>query len=178
MKLELIKYDNANCLEATWKEVITTIQEVEKEIEVDGVLTKKLVQIEVQIEVQAACVAYTDVQIDLLRADALKYGTSLNEYEDLITEVEANIYVLTDEELVLIAVENERQRISAIKSKAGEIITSKYSIIKQLNISNLLDGYSEEDKTKMIVFINSIRAISNKAELKGTALEDIDWGVL
>jgi hypothetical protein len=77
----------------------------------------------------------------------------------------------TDDEL-------NQQRISLIKRKAGNVISSKYSIIKQLNISNLLDGYSEEDKTKMIAFINSIRAISNKAELEGTALEDIDWGVL
>lgn len=99
MKLELIKYDNANCLEATWKEVTTTIQEFEKEIEVDGVLTKELVQEEVQTEVQVACVAYADVQIDLLRVDALQYGTSLDEYEDLIAEVEAGIVLPTEEEI-------------------------------------------------------------------------------
>ena len=76
----------------------------------------------------------------------------------------------TDEEL-------NQQRISLIKRKCGDIIESKYPLYKQLNIINLLDGYTQEDKTKMIDFINSIRAISNKAELERTALEDIDWGI-
>lgn len=73
--------------------------------------------------------------------------------------------------------EIETQRIASIKVKASEVINSRYSLFKQLNITNLLDGYTQEDKTKMIDFINSIRAISNKAELEGTALEDIDWGI-
>lgn len=76
----------------------------------------------------------------------------------------------TDEEL-------NKQRISLIKRKCGDIIESKYPLFKQLNITNLLDGYTQEDKTKMIDFINSVRTISNKAELEGTALEDIDWGI-
>ena len=89
MKLELIKYDNANCLEATWKEVTYTIQEVEKEIEVDGELTKELVKEEVQTEVQVACVAYDCSQMDLLKADAEKYGTDLSEYSELIELMES-----------------------------------------------------------------------------------------
>lgn len=76
----------------------------------------------------------------------------------------------TDEEI-------NQQRISLIKRKCGDIIESKYPLFKQLNITNLLDGYTQEDKTKMIDFINSVRTISNKAELEGTALEDIDWGI-
>ncbi len=71
--------------------------------------------------------------------------------------------------------ELNQQRISLIKRKCGDIIESKYPLYKQLNITNLLDGYTQEDKTKMIDFINSIRAISNKAELEGTAIDDIDW---
>jgi len=73
--------------------------------------------------------------------------------------------------------ELNQQRISLIKRKCGDIIESKYPLFKQLNITNLLDGYTQEDKTKMIDFINSVRTISNKAELEGTALEDIDWGI-
>ena len=76
----------------------------------------------------------------------------------------------TDEEL-------NQQRISLIKRKCGDIIESKYPLYKQLNITNLLDGYTQEDRIKMIDFINSIRAISNKAELEGTALEDIIWSI-
>ena len=71
--------------------------------------------------------------------------------------------------------ELNQQRISLIKRKCGDIIESKYPLYKQLNITNLLDGYTQEDKTKMINFINSIRAISNKAELEGTAIDDIEW---
>lgn len=76
----------------------------------------------------------------------------------------------TDEEI-------NQQRISLIKRKSGDIIESKYPLYKQLNITNLLDGYTQEDKTKMIDFINSIRTISNKAELEGTTLEDINWEI-
>lgn len=74
----------------------------------------------------------------------------------------------TDEEI-------EQQRILSIKAEAGRIIESKYSIFKQLNITNSLDGYTPEDKIEMIAFINAIRAISNKAELEGVALENINW---
>ena len=77
----LIKYDNANAIEVTWVE---TIEEVETVIH---------------------CQAYADVQIDLLRADAEKYGTSLDEYEDIIKEVESNIVYPTPEEIA----EQEKQ---------------------------------------------------------------------
>lgn len=90
IKLELIKYDNGNCLEATWKEVTTTIQEVEKEIEVDGdELTTELVQEEVQTESVVACIAYDCSQMDLLKADAEKYKTDLVEYQELIELMES-----------------------------------------------------------------------------------------
>ena len=71
----LIKYDNANCIEVTWVE---TIEEVETVIH---------------------CQAYADVQMDMLRADAEKYGTSLEEYKELIAEVESNIVLPSEEEI-------------------------------------------------------------------------------
>ena len=77
----LIKYDNANCIEVTWVE---TIKEIETVIH---------------------CQAYADVQMDMLRADALKYNTPLDEYEDIITEVEVNIVYPTPEEIA----EQEKQ---------------------------------------------------------------------
>ena len=78
---ELIKYDNANCIEVTWVE---TLEEVETVIH---------------------CQAYADVQMDMLRADAEKYGTNLDEYEELIAEVEAGIVMPTPEEIA----EQEKQ---------------------------------------------------------------------
>ena len=69
----------------------------------------------------------------------------------------------TEEEL------NE-QRIQAIKSKASELITSKYSIVWQLNHPRTDSRYINE-----YAWIDDIRAISNQAEIEGTNLEDIQW---
>ncbi len=50
IKLKLIKYDNANCLEATF----------------------------INEEIVIHCQAYADVQMDLLKEDCLKFGAKLN----------------------------------------------------------------------------------------------------
>ena len=65
--------------------------------------------------------------------------------------------------------EIEAQRIQAIKSKASELITSKYPDYKQLNIIRI--GGAELEA--MSAYIDSIREISNKAEQDGTKVEDI-----
>ena len=77
---KLIKYDNANCIEATWVEVeqITSTDEDGNEVVTDK-------------ETPIKCQSYDCTQMDMLRADALELGTSLEEYESLIAEVEANI---------------------------------------------------------------------------------------
>ena len=67
----------------------------------------------------------------------------------------------------------DAQRINKIKTKASELILSKYSIIWQLNHPRLDDTYKDD-----YAYIDGIRDISNKAEANGTALEDINWGVL
>lgn len=69
----------------------------------------------------------------------------------------------------------EQNRILSIKAKARDLIESKYPFYKQLNITNLLDGYTERDKTEMIDYINLIRKISNEGETNKTQLEDITW---
>ena len=61
----------------------------------------------------------------------------------------------------------------AIKQKTGQIINSKYDIYWQLNHPRLDASYANQYE-----WIDNIRAIGNKAELEGTALEDIDWGAL
>ena len=65
------------------------------------------------------------------------------------------------------------QRISQIKAKASELILAKYSIIWQLNHPRTDVNYASD-----YAYIDNIRNISNEAEANGTALEDIDWGVL
>ena len=67
--------------------------------------------------------------------------------------------------------EVEVQRIQAIKSKASELITSKYPDYKQLNIIRVQGAELEA----MSAYIDSIREISNKAEQDGTKVEDVQW---
>lgn len=62
--LNIIKYDNANALEATWLDADSK---------------------------QIASIAYADSQINLLRADVVKYGGDITPFEPLIADVEANI---------------------------------------------------------------------------------------
>ena len=67
--------------------------------------------------------------------------------------------------------EIEVQRIQVIKSKAAELISSKYPDYKQLNIIRI--GGAELET--MSAYIDSIREISNKAEQDGTKVEDVQW---
>ena len=63
------------------------------------------------------------------------------------------------------------RRVQAIKSKASEMINSKYPDYKQLNI--MRTGGAELEA--MSAYIDSIRKISNKAEQDGTKAEDVQW---
>lgn len=72
--------------------------------------------------------------------------------------------------------EIEQNRISFIKSKAQSLILSKYSLEKQSSAN--LGIYGEVYLQEMKDYISNIIRISNEAEANGTALEDIDWGVL
>ncbi|MCG3662509.1 hypothetical protein L5F37_03755 [Aliarcobacter butzleri] len=63
-------------------------------------------------------------------------------------------------------------RIEQIKAKANEIITSKYSIIWQLNHPRGVEEYKEA-----YAYIDAIRNISNKAEEDGLNVDEIDWKV-
>ena len=78
---EFIKYNNVNCIEVTWVENNEIIH----------------------------CQAYSDVQIDMLRADAKKYNTPLDEYEHIIKEVESNIVYPTPEEIAEQEIETKLQ---------------------------------------------------------------------
>ena len=85
------------------------------------------------------------------------------EYKQWLAEGNTPEPEFTEEEL------NE-QRIQAIKAKASELITSKYSIVWQLNHPRTDERYINE-----YTWIDNIRAISNTAEANGTNLEDIQW---
>lgn len=67
--------------------------------------------------------------------------------------------------------ELELQRIQTIKSKAAELISSKYPDYKQRNI--MRTGGAELEA--MSAYIDSIREISNQAEQDGIKVEDVQW---
>lgn len=69
----------------------------------------------------------------------------------------------------------EEQRVQQIASKCNQAIESVYPIYKQLNITNLLTPYTEEDREVMKAFIDSKRAICHKAIADGTKPEDVDF---
>ena len=73
--------------------------------------------------------------------------------------------------------ESEKDRIQKIESRCNKTIESVYPIYKQINITNLLTPYTEEDRDIMKDFINSKRAICHKAIADGTKAEDVDFEV-
>ena len=66
-------------------------------------------------------------------------------------------------------------RIQQLESKCNQAIESVYPIYKQINITNLLTPYTEEDREVMNAFIDSKRAICHKAIADGTKAEDVDY---
>ena len=71
--------------------------------------------------------------------------------------------------------QKETQRIQQIESKCNQSIESIYPIYKQINITNLLTPYTEEDRDNMKAFIDSKRAICHKAIADGAKAEDVDY---
>lgn len=69
----------------------------------------------------------------------------------------------------------ETQRVQEIESKCNQAIEPVYPIYKQINITNLLTPYTEEDTNVMKAFIDSKRAICHKAIVDGTKAEDVDF---
>ena len=69
----------------------------------------------------------------------------------------------------------ETQRVQQIEDKCNQSIVAFYPIYKQINITNLLTPYTEEDREDMKAFIDSKRAICRKAIANGTKVEDVDF---
>lgn len=71
-----------------------------------------------------------------------------------------------------------KYNIASINNKAGIIITAKYPIYKQSNITLLLTPYTQADLDAMKVFIESVRTIANVAVDNGTPADQVDWAGL
>ena len=66
-------------------------------------------------------------------------------------------------------------RIQQIEAKCNQAIEPVYPIYKQMNITNLLTPYTEDERDVMKAFIDSKRAICHKAIADGTKAEDVDF---
>lgn len=74
--------------------------------------------------------------------------------------------------------EIETRRINDINLKASKIITGKYPLYKQNNITLLLTPYTKTDKEEMSMFIDTVRNIAKNAKNNGIFEQDIDWADL
>ena len=72
--------------------------------------------------------------------------------------------------------QREEQRIQQIEAKCNQSIESVYPIYKQINITNLLTPYTEQDRETMKAFIDNKRTICHQAITDGTKAEDVDFG--
>lgn len=99
--------------------------------------------------------------------DDYEVSSEYNRVFTLEVKESYNLYLESKKET---AEEVNAARIIGIKSKAGEIIQSKYSIIWQLNHPRGDANYIEQ-----YAWIDRIRDISNEAEINGTQLGDIIW---
>ena len=71
--------------------------------------------------------------------------------------------------------QREQQRIQEIETKCNQVIEAVYPIYKQINITNLLTPYTEQDRDTIKVFIDNKRAICQQAIANGTKIEDVDF---
>lgn len=114
---QVIQYTTTNGLEATWVERTITPQaevpavpavpptpEVPAVLDEEGNVTTPAIPATpgtpgvdaytpdpIITDVQVKCHSYADVQMDMFRADAAAFGTPLDDYEDMIADIESKI---------------------------------------------------------------------------------------
>lgn len=132
--LKIIKYDNANALEATWLREITPEVTTPEVLDADGNVVEPSKITPATYE-QVASIAYADVQMDLLRADVAKYGGNITPFESLIAEVQANRQPLVPQPVTIPSVVTMRQaRVALLRMGLLSIVT------------NTINSGTEEDK--------------------------------
>lgn len=94
---------------------------------------------------------------------------NIENYPNIIKSIEDKEIITEDE------AESEKARIQQIESKCNQVIESLYPIYKQINITNLLTPYTEEDRDVMKAFIDNKRAICHKAIADDIKAEDVDF---
>ncbi len=134
-------------LEATWIKEVTTINDVEKEVEIDGELTKEIVKEESVTTEQIHCESFSGHKehIAMLEAKALEFGTSLDEYSELIKQCKDSFVYPTDEELAKEELQNKIQEASGYLAQTDWVNT--YKIRHDLGLELI---YEESSKWEVI----------------------------
>ena len=119
---------NKDWLEATWTKEVTTINEVEKEVEVAGELIKEIVQEESVTTEQIHCESFSGhpEHIAMLEAKALEFGTSLDEYAGLIAQAKEAFVMPTAEELLAYELDQKIQEAKVYLSSTDYKMTVDY----------------------------------------------------
>ena len=164
-------------LEATWTKEVTTINEIEKEVEVEGELIKEIVQEESVTTEQIHCESFSGhpEHISMLRDRCTLYGVKLSiDDEKLIEEAMNNFTMPSQEELDKINLDNLKVELKSAKKIALDNIvvdvdgklfdgneTARLNIMSAIQASELFTlnetGWKLADNTAVLV---------NLAELK------------
>lgn len=96
---QVTQYTTTNGLEATWVDRTvspdTEVPEVPSVLDEDGKVVTEAVPAHTipgaVTDIQVKCHSYADVQMQMFRDDAAAFGTPLDDYEDMIADIESKI---------------------------------------------------------------------------------------
>ena len=164
-------------LEATWIKEVTTINEIEKEVEVEGELIKEIVQKESVPTEQIHCESFSGhpEHISMLRDRCLLYGVKLSiDDEKLIEEAMNNFTMPSQEELDKINLDNLKVELKSAKLIALDNIvvdvdgklfdgneTARLNIMSAIQASELVrlneTGWKLADNTAVLVTLDELK---------------------
>ena len=105
----------------------------------------------------------------------IDYLGKIKDEHTLLVPKQFDEWDYTEDKWVEDEVKSEEYRIQRIEYKCNQAIESVHPIYKQINITNLLTPYTEQDREDMKAFIDSKRAICHKAIADGINPEDVDF---
>ena len=178
--METIKLNitiNKDWLEATWTKEVTTINEIEKEVEVEGELIKEIVQEESVTTEQIHCESFSGhpEHISMLRDRCTLYGVKLSiDDEKLIEEAMNNFTMPSQEELDKINLDNLKVELKSAKKIALDNIvvdvdgklfdgneTARLNIMSAIQASELVrlneTGWKLADNTAVLVTLDELK---------------------
>ena len=148
-------------LEATWTKEVTTISDVEKDGEIDGELIKEIVQEESVTTEQIHCESFSGhpEHIAMLEAKALEFGTSLDEYAELITQAKEAFVMPTAEELLVYELDQKIQEANGYLAQTDWVNT--YKLRHDLGIELIPENSSKWEviikREEYITFLKGVK---------------------